>query len=127
MLRHLLLVYDMWFGRAVLGEEWPYHPLGVTASFLDPVTLGLDHELRPSLDDVLAARNSRQDQLRAHLSALDDDALRRTLPRHGLEGWPPDEERSTLDCLLVILDEEWAHHGFAVRDLDVLDPPEAQD
>ena len=32
-------------------------------------------------------------------------------------GFPPEEERSTLDCLRVIFDEEWAHHGFAVRDL----------
>ncbi len=36
---------------------------------------------------------------------------------------PPEEERSTLDCLRVILDEEWAHHGFAERDLAVLEGP----
>ncbi len=28
-LRHLLFVYDAWFGRAVLGEPSPYHPLGL--------------------------------------------------------------------------------------------------
>ena len=33
-LRHLLFVYDAWFGRAVLGEAAPYHPLGLPASFM---------------------------------------------------------------------------------------------
>ncbi len=61
--------------------------------------------------------------MRAHLATLDDEALTRPIPSHSIDGFPPDEERSTLDCLLVLLNEEWAHHGFAVRDLDVLDPP----
>ena len=80
------------------------------------------------LEDVLAARQARQDQVREHLATLDDDGLRRPVPTHGIGGFPPEEERSTLDCLRVILNEEWAHHRFAVRDLDVLDPraqPEA--
>jgi DinB superfamily len=126
-LRHLLLVYDMWFGRAVLGEAAPHHPLGLPASFMDAAALGLDldPDLRPALDDVLAARRSRQDQLREHLAGLDDQALLRPVPTHGIQGFPPEEERSTLDCLGVILNEEWEHHRFAVRDLDVLDPPAA--
>ena len=121
-LQHLLFVYDAWFGRAVLGEESPYHPLGLPASFMDAATLGLDVHPRPALDDVLAARAARQDQLRSHLAGLDDDALGRPIPAHGVSGFPPDEERSTLDCLGVLLNEEWEHHRFAVRDLDVLDP-----
>ena len=43
--------------------------------------------------------------------------------QHGISGFPPEEERSTLDCLRVLFNEEWAHHRFAARDLDVLDPP----
>ena len=123
-LRHLVSVYDGWFGRAVLGEADAYHPLGLTATFLDPADYGIDPDLRPSLDEVLAARSERQQQVREHLRTLDDAALTRPIPTHGIDGgFPPDEERSTLDCLTVIFDEEWAHHGFAVRDLDVLDPP----
>ena len=57
------------------------------------------------------------------LATLDDDALTQPVPPHGGTGFPPDDERSTLDCLRVLLNEEWAHHRFAVRDLDVLDPP----
>jgi hypothetical protein len=30
-----------------------------------------------------------------------------------------------LDCLHVLLDEEWAHHQFCVRDLDALDAADA--
>jgi DinB superfamily len=120
-LRHLVHVYDGWFGRAVLGEPEPYHPLGLTASFLDPADFGIDPDLRPSLDDVLAARRDRQQQVRDHVQALDDVGLTATIPAHGLPGFPPDQERSTLDCLRVIFDEEWAHHGFAVRDLAELE------
>ncbi len=119
-LRHLVHVYDGWFGRAVLGEAEPYHPLGLTASFLDPADFGIDPHLRPALDDVLAARSRRQQQVRDHVRALDEGALTAPVPTHGVQGFPPTEDRSTLDCLKVILDEEWAHHRFAVRDLDVL-------
>ena len=126
-LRHLLFVYDAWFGRAVLGEASPYHPLGLPASFMSAESLGLDipPDLRPSLDDVLDARSARQQQVRDHLSRLDDDELRRPVPTHGISGFPPEEERSTLDCLRVLFNEEWAHHRFAARDLDVLDPAQS--
>ena len=120
-LRHLVHVYDGWFGRAVLGETEPYNPLGLTASFLDPADFGIDPELRPPLDDVLDARRNRQQQVRDHVRALDDEGLTAMVPAHGVQGFPPDEERSTLDCLRVILDEEWAHHQFAVRDLAELE------
>jgi hypothetical protein len=120
-LRHLVFVYDGWFGRAVLGEDEPYNPLGLTASFLDPADFGIDPDLRPSLDDVLAARRSRQQQVREHLRALDDETLTAKVPTHGVLGFPPEEERSALDCLRVIFDEEWAHHRFAVRDLTELE------
>ena len=119
-LRHLVFVYDGWFGRAVRGEAEPYHPLGLTASFLDPADFGIDPDLRPALEDVLAARRERQQQVRDHVRALDDEGLTAPVPTHGVLGFPPEEERSTLDCLRIIFDEEWAHHGFAVRDLDVL-------
>jgi hypothetical protein len=120
-LRHLVHVYDGWFGRAVLGEAEPYSPLGLTASFLDPADFGIDPDLRPSLDEVLAARRSRQQQVREHVRTLDEQDLTAPIPTRGAQGFPPEEERSTLDCLRVICGEEWAHHGFAVRDLAELE------
>jgi hypothetical protein len=120
-LRHLVHVYDGWFGRAVLGESEPYNPVGLPASFLDPADFGIDPDLQPPLDDLLAARRRRQHQLREHVRTLGEEGLTTTLPTHGIVGFPPSGERSTLDCLRVILDEEWAHHGFAVRDLAELE------
>jgi hypothetical protein len=38
----------------------------------------------------------------------------------------PTGEHSVLQCLHVLLNEEWEHHRYTVRDLDVLDPAEAQ-
>lgn len=38
-------------------------------------------------------------------------------------GWPPYAHgRTVLQCLQVVLNEEWAHHGFCVRDLGLLAP-----
>jgi len=33
------------------------------------------------------------------------------------EGYPPAEERTPLDCLRVVIDEEWDHHQVAIRDM----------
>jgi hypothetical protein len=32
----------------------------------------------------------------------------------------PDHEETVLSCLHVILNEEWEHHRYAVRDLDAI-------
>jgi hypothetical protein len=34
--------------------------------------------------------------------------------------WSPDYPETTLSCLHVILEEEWEHHRYAVRDLDAI-------
>jgi hypothetical protein len=34
--------------------------------------------------------------------------------------WAPDHQETTLSCLHVILQEEWEHHRYAVRDLDAI-------
>jgi hypothetical protein len=33
----------------------------------------------------------------------------------------PDYQETTLSCLHVILEEEWEHHRYAVRDLDAIE------
>jgi hypothetical protein len=33
----------------------------------------------------------------------------------------PDEERTVIDCLGVVMDEEIEHYRFAVRDLEILE------
>ena len=36
--------------------------------------------------------------------------------------WNPEYAETTLSCLHVILEEEWEHHRYAVRDLDAIGP-----
>jgi hypothetical protein len=37
-------------------------------------------------------------------------------------GWPPYARgKSVLECVHVVLNEEWEHHRFCVRDLDLLE------
>lgn len=35
--------------------------------------------------------------------------------------WAQDRRVTTRACLHVILDEEWSHHRYAVRDLDAIE------
>ena len=35
--------------------------------------------------------------------------------------WAPDHAESVLTCVHTILDEEWEHHRYAVRDLDLIE------
>ena len=34
--------------------------------------------------------------------------------------WDPEYPETTLSCLHVILQEEWEHHRYAIRDLDAI-------
>ena len=34
--------------------------------------------------------------------------------------WAPQYPETTLSCVHVILEEEWEHHRYAVRDLDAI-------
>ena len=119
--RHLIHVIDLWFARAVQCRPRPYHPIGVAATFVaDPQALGLDAEATPTFDEVAAVRAERMAQVRDYLATVTQDELDR--PR------TPDPEpwdvmpgaRSATDCLHVLLNEEWTHHQFAVRDLDAI-------
>ena len=35
-------------------------------------------------------------------------------------GWPHPNAYPVRECLLTVLNEEWQHHQYAVRDLDIL-------
>lgn len=129
-LRHLVFVTDAWLGRAVLGEPAAFDPLGLPASFAtDGESFGIDTQAQPDFAAVVAARKDRQARVREFLASVTDDDLSRPGVTGPNVGWPPAGGRNALECLLVILDEEWAHHSFAVRDLDALavgDPAEGK-
>ncbi|HEX5090900.1 MAG TPA: DinB family protein [Nocardioides sp.] len=119
-LRHLVLATDMWLGRAVLGVEQPFHPLGLRDDSLDEEE-GFDTSVfatdPPTYAEVLAARADRQAMVRDFLAGVTSEELatQRANPHE------PDRPATTLSCLHVILEEEWEHHRFAVRDLAVIE------
>jgi DinB family protein/pentapeptide repeat protein len=120
-LRHLVFVTDAWFSHAVLGEARPYHPAGLVADFMTQAPeLGMDRSAAPSFEEVVALRADRMARVRAFLAAADQDDLVRVREPNPVPGYPPAAPRSALDCLRVVLSEEWEHHRFAVRDLDAL-------
>jgi hypothetical protein len=122
-LRHLVFITDAWASRTVLDEEMPYHPLGLPQSWYpaaDAAALGIDLTARPGYGEVLAARAGRMVVMRGIVTGLTDEGLGRRCQRSPAPGYP-DEERTVIDCLAVVMDEEIEHHRFAIRDLAVLE------
>ena len=118
-LRHLVHATDIWLGRGILELDQPFHPLGLgDTSAADDVSG--DASLAPSYDEVLEARAGRVAMVRDLLATVTahDLATPRRNP-HDPEGTKGTE--TTRSCLHVILEEEWEHHRFAVRDLDVIE------
>jgi uncharacterized damage-inducible protein DinB len=120
-LRHLVVATDMWLGRAILEIDQPFHPVGVLDADTQEDEDGLDPSIfataAPSYSDVLTARADRVAMVRDFLASVTSDQL--TATRRNPHN--PKYQETTLSCLHVILDEEWEHHRYAVRDLDTLD------
>jgi uncharacterized damage-inducible protein DinB len=121
-LRHLVFVHDSWFRRCVLGLTEPFTGMGLGPPFVsDQEEQGLDRSARPSLDEVLAVRDRQAAEIEAWLAEVTPEQLARTAPVPEDDRWPPYATgRSVRRCLGTVLNEEWAHHGFCVRDLDKL-------
>lgn len=118
-LRHLVMATDTWLGRAVLSLEQPYHPLGLANP--EAADEGLDLSVfastEPSYDEVLEARADRVAMVRDFIAGLTPAEL----ATERVNPWAPQYPETTLSCLHTILEEEWEHHRYAVRDLDTLD------
>ena len=122
-LRHLILATDRWHGRMILGEAHPYHPWGLAGSWLaDPGSLGLDVHASPDLAQLLAVRREHMDAVSQTIATATPDELARVCTPSGAPG-DPEEPRTVLACLHVILEEEWWHDRYANRDLDALGAP----
>jgi hypothetical protein len=124
-LRHLIFVHDSWFRRCCLGSTEPFTAIGLASEFVpDQEEQGLDPAASPMLEEVLAVRGAQGAELERWLSAVTLDELPAPAPVPAGRGWPPYARgKSVLECVHVVLDEEWAHHGFCVRDLDLLGRP----
>lgn len=119
--RHLVLVTDCWLRRMVKGVAHPYHQWGLAGSWLtNPRHWGIDPEADPSLDGVLAVRRERMDEVREVIVGAKADELKRNCVPPDSPGHPR-TDATVLECLHVILKEEWQHHRYAVRDLEVLE------
>jgi hypothetical protein len=122
-LRHLIFITDAWASRTVLDEPMPYHPIGLPQSWYpaaDASALGIDLAAQPDYAEILAVRADRMAVVRRIVDGLTDDDLGRRCRRSPAPGYP-DEERSVIECIGVVMDEEIEHYRFAVRDLAVLE------
>ena len=66
---------------------------------------------------MLEARADRVAMVRDFLATVTPDVLdsARTNP------WAPQHPETVRSCLHTILEEEWEHHRYAVRDLDAIE------
>jgi hypothetical protein len=118
-LRHLVLATDTWLRRAVLEIEQPFDPNGLAGSGaendgLDPTIFTTDP---PSYAEVLETRAGRVAMVRDFLATVTSDEL----PAMRKNPHAPEYPETVLSCLHVILEEEWEHHRYAVRDLDAIE------
>lgn len=118
-LRHLVMATDVWLRRAIFGVEEPFHPVGQpNAEFVsDGGDLAAFSEPAPSYERVLEVRAEHLALVRDFLADVAAEELR--TPRKN--PWEPAYPETTLSCLHTILEEEWEHLRYAVRDLDTID------
>ena len=121
-LRHLIFVHDSWFRRCCLGSADLFTPMGLGPS-VEPYRQahGLDLALEPSLDEVVSVRQAQAAELEAWLAAVTPEQLAATAPVPDDDVWPPDARgRTVRQCLGTVLTEQWEHHRFTCRDLDLI-------
>ncbi len=116
-LRHLDFASAAWVGRMILGDPSPWHPLDLPwdeAPGWDGIPW--DREARPALDEVLAVRQVRQAMVGGVIESLTEEQLGSNVSRTE-PGWPQLEDVPFKECLLIVVNEEWEHRGYAERDL----------
>ena len=115
--RHLVMATDTWLGKAILEREQPYHPAGLPDdSDSDAYELSVFSSHAPPFEEVLAARADRQKMVREFLEGVTPQELMASRKNPHA----PEHQETVLSCLHTILEEEWEHHRYAVRDLDAL-------
>lgn len=117
-LRHLVMATDTWLRRAVQELDDPYHPLGQPDAGAERSGLDVSVFTRetPPYAEVLKVRAERVAMVRDFLAKATPEALAE--PK--TDPWNPDAQVPVLNCVHTILEEEWEHHRYALRDLEVL-------
>lgn len=118
-LRHLVMATDAWLGRAILGIEQPFHPIGQpNAEYeTDGNDMSIFATVTPSYAEVLEVRAGRVAMVRDFLASVTSAELGEARKNP----WDPEHPETVLSCLHVILKEEWEHHRYAVRDLEAIE------
>jgi len=108
--RHLVFAMDKWFTAPVLGGD--FDPIGLpNRGSVDEPWPGLDYDLTPSVSDALAVRADRAARFRDRLTAVTSEDLDQ--PMDVLENGA----NPLRACIQTVLEEEFWHHRYAVRDL----------
>jgi hypothetical protein len=115
-LRHLVMATNAWLNGAVLGQEQPFHPIGQPFAEYEPEGGDMTIFRQPtSYEEVLTLRGEHQAMDRDYLATLTPEMLTESC-RHP---WAPEHRVPVLHCLHVILNEEWQHQRYAIRDLRI--------
>ena len=113
-LRHLVLATNAWLHGAILGRDQPFHWIG--QPFAEYALEGRDMTIfraPASFEEVLAVRREHQAMVWNYLTTVTDELLAEARPHP----WSPEHRVTVLHCLHVILNEEWEHQRYAIRDL----------
>ncbi len=118
-LRHLVLATDMWLGRVILEIKQPFHPIGLLCASTgeDGMDMSVFTTVTPPYAEVLQVRTGRIAMVRDFLATVTSEVL--AAPRKNPHD--PGRRETTRSCLHVILNEEWEHLRYAVRDLDAIE------
>ncbi len=122
-LRHLVFVHDSWFRRCCLGSTDLFTPIGLgIESVPGREEQGLDPSADPTLDEVLMIRDEQAAELERWLGTVTSEQLQEQAPIPDNDMWPPYARgRSLRQCLGAVLGENFEHHQFCVRDLDLIE------
>jgi hypothetical protein len=127
-MRHLVFVHDSWFRRCCLGSTELFTPMGIGPT-VEPYreAHGLDLSLDPALDEIVRVRAAQTAELEAWLDEVTAERLAARAPVPDDDVWPPYARgRSVRQCLGTVLNETFEHHGFCVRDLDLIEAQDAE-
>lgn len=120
-LRHLVMATDIWLGKAVLELEQPFHPIGQPDASMDDEDTSAFSGDKPAYAEVLEVRAGRQAMVRYFIATVTPEELEAERRNPHATEFPV----TVRHCLHVILEEEWEHHRFAVRDLGLIESPPA--
>lgn len=113
-LRHLLFAADKWFVLPILGES-SFTSIGLpNTSSQGGEWPGLDADAQPDFATVLAARAAQHERFASYITSTRTEDLPETVTILENGSVP------ALMCLHVVLEEEFEHLRYMVRDLAAL-------